>query len=244
MELRANSVLVTGGGSGIGLELARALLARGNHVLVCGRDEKRLSAAVDAVPGLVALQADVSTAPGRERLLADALALAPDLDMLVNNAGIQRRARFGADGAPWAERAQEIAINLEAPIHLTALFLPHLRRRPRAAIVNVSSGLAFLPVTFAPVYAATKAGLHSFTRALRAELKGSGIGVIEIIPPAVNTDLGGAGLHAQGVPVDAFVAAVVERMAAGEAEIGYGPSDLFRTADRRQLEDIAARLNG
>ena len=244
MELRENNVLITGGGSGIGFEFARVLVARGNRVMICGRDVGRLARAVDAIPGLLAVQADVATADGRARLLDDALRLLPDLDVLVNNAGIQRRQRFGADTAPWADRAQEIAINFEAPVHLCALFLPHLRQRPGAAIVNVSSGLAFLPVTFAPVYAATKAALHSFSQALRAELRGTAVVVVEIVPPMVNTDLGGSGLHGDGVPVSLFVDDVVGRMLAGEIEIGHGMSDMFRNAGRVELEAIAARLNG
>lgn len=244
MDLSGNSILVTGGGAGIGLELARALQARGNRVIICGRDEARLAEAANRVPGLVPLRADVATAAGRERLLADVLALAPDLNMLVNNAGIQRRARFHADTADWAERAQEIAINFEAPVHLASLFLPQLRGRARSAIVNVSSGLAFLPVTFAPVYAATKAALHSFTMALRDDLRDTGVTVAEIIPPMVNTGLGGPGLHNEGVPVDLFVAAVLDRLAAGEVEIGHDMSERFRTASREELAAILSQLNG
>jgi len=244
MELSGRSILVTGGGAGIGLALARALLERGNRVVICGRDEARLTAAAGDMPGLVPLRADVATAAGREKLLAEALALAPDLDMLVNNAGIQRRARFHADSADWAERAQEIAINFEAPVHLAALFLPHLLKRERAAIVNVSSGLAFLPVTFAPVYAATKAALHSFTRALRDDLRGTGVSVAEIIPPMVNTGLGGAGLHDDGVPVGQFVAAVLDRLATGELEVGYAMSEHFRTASREELATVLVQVNG
>ncbi|WP_176594195.1 SDR family oxidoreductase [Sphingobium sp. EM0848] len=244
MDLSGRNILVTGGGAGIGLALARALHAKGNRVIICGRDEARLGEVVRETPGLIPVRADVATAAGRDALLADALARLPDLDMLVNNAGIQRRAKFHADAADWTERAQEIAINFEAPVHLAALFLPHFLACPGAAIVNVSSGLAFLPVTFAPVYAATKAALHSFTIALRDDLRGTRVKVAEIIPPMVNTGLGGQGLHVAGVPVDIFVKAVVDRLAAGELEIGYDMSEKFRTASREELAGILAQLNG
>ncbi|WP_217482597.1 SDR family oxidoreductase [Sphingomonas sp. CL5.1] len=240
--MSGNSILVTGGGSGIGLGLAQALHARGNRVVICGRDRLRLEAAARGTPGLVPLYADISTVAGRDALLADTLAIAPDLNVLINNAGIQRRVEFSADLASWAERAREIAVNLEAPIHLAALFLPLLRERRAATIVNVSSGLAFLPVTFAPVYAATKAGLHSFTMTLRADLSGSSVSVIEVIPPMVDTGLGGAGIHASGVSVDIFVEAVMERIAAGETEIGYGLSDILRNADRQELTIILTKI--
>lgn len=244
MQLQGHQILVTGGGSGIGLELARQLLARGNQVLICGRRKEVLAAAVDANPGLAAIEADVATRAGREQLCRDLRRLAPDLDVLVNNAGIQRRARFATDTADWDARAAELRINLEAPIHLAALLLPQLQAQKSAAIVNVSSGLAFLPVVFAPLYAASKAGLHSFTEALRAELHATAVQVIEIIPPMVNTDLGGAGLHTEGVPVAEFVSAVLARIEQGETEIGHGPSDEFRRASRETLRAIAAQANG
>ncbi len=242
MNISGNNILVTGGSSGIGLGLAQALYARGNKVVICGRDRSRLEAAARKTPGLIPLYADISAPAGRDTLREDALAVAPDLNMLVNNAGIQRRVKFRDDVAGWAERTQEIAINFEAPIHLSALFLPQLIGKRAATIVNVSSGLAFLPVTFAPVYAATKAGLHSFTIALRADLRDTSVSVIEIVPPMVDTGLGGTGIHAEGVSVDIFVEAVIERIAAGEVGIGYGMSDTLRTADRQELTMIMAKI--
>lgn len=244
MDMAGNTVLVTGGGSGIGLALARRFLASGSDVVICGRDAERLEAAHQTNPGLKILRADVADQAGREQLAAAVVDAYPALNILVNNAGIQRRERFRADIAPWAERAAEIAINLEAPIHLASLLLPHLAARPRASIVNVTSGLAFIPMTFAPVYAATKAAMHSFSQALRAELADSPVTVVEIIPPAVNTDLGGVGLHNDDVPVDEFADAVMARLAHGASEIGYGLSDHFRTATREELDALYRQLNG
>ena len=157
MNMSGNSVLITGGGSGIGLALARRFVDLGNDVIICGRDIGRLDAAKAQVPGITTLRADLADARQREALVESVLAIAPKLNMLVNNSGIQRRGSFVADSAAWDERAEEIAINLEAPIHLAALLLPHLVAQPDATIINVSSGLAFLPLKFAAVYVATKA---------------------------------------------------------------------------------------
>lgn len=244
MRLSDNTALVTGGGSGIGLALAARFLAAGSTVIICGRDMDRLKAAKDRYPALHVIRADLASAEEREALVESVLAGFPALDVLVNNAGIQRRGSFLSDRDPWAQRRIEIGTNLEAPIHLVSLLLPHLQARERGAIVNVTSGLAFVPVTFAPVYAATKAALHSFTMALRAELAGTAIDVVEIVPPAVDTDLGGAGLHDQGVPVDIFADAVMARITAGEIEIGHGSSDHFRTASREELDAVFRQLNG
>jgi uncharacterized oxidoreductase len=160
----------------------------------------------------------------------------------MNNAGVQRRARF-LDPQPWSERREGIAINLDAPLHLSALLLPHLRQQARAAIVNVSSGLAFVPAVFAPMYSATKAALHSFSMALRQDLSRTPVRVIEIVPPAVNTDLGGALLHTHGVPVDEFADAVMKRIAEGETEVGYGTSEKSRLASRQELDELFRRLS-
>jgi len=243
MKMSGNTVLVTGGGSGIGLALATRWLTAGSRVIVCGRDAGKLAAAAAAHPGLETIRADIASADGREALVAAVLKVAPDLDVLVNNAGIQRRGSFMTDAAPWTDRASELAVNLEAPLHLIALLSAHLTARGYAAIVNVSSGLAFLPVRFAPVYAATKAALHSFTVALRAELRATPVAVIEIIPPAVDTNLGGAGLHRDGVPLDDFADGVFTRLAQGDVEIGYGASDKFRQATRPEIDAILQKMN-
>lgn len=244
MEMAGNTVLITGGGGGIGLALAQRFLASGSNVVICGRNGDRLEAARRTNPDLHILRVDVARKADRERLARSIVEAHPNLNILVNNAGIQRRGSFRTDPAPWADRAAEIAINLEAPIHLTSLLLPHLAAKPRASIINVTSGLAFIPVAFAPIYAATKAAMHSFSQSLRAELADSQVTVVEIIPPAVNTDLGGAGLHDDGVPLAEFADAVFARLANGETEIGHGPSDHFRMATREQLAALYRQLNG
>ena len=236
--------MVTGGATGIGFAIAERFAKAGSRVIVCGRRQDALDAAKKKIAGLETIACDVGRADDRVALAKEAVARFPDLDVLVNNAGIQRRARILDDAAAWSERQQEIAINLEAPIHLVSLFLPHLRTKSDAAIVNVTSGLAFVPPAFAPVYGATKAAMHSFTLSLRHELsRATKIRVVEIVPPAVNTDLGGKGLHTQGVPLDEFADAVMDRVSKGEDEVGYGFSEKARTASRAELDAIAARMN-
>jgi uncharacterized oxidoreductase len=242
-EFEGLRALVTGGASGIGLALAGRLLAAGSQVIVCGRRESALRAAADAHPGLVTRACDLGREEERVALAEWVVDAFPALNVLVNNAGIQRRIRL-TEPEPWATTREEIAINLDAPIHLTLLLLPHLRARARPAVVNVTSGLSFAPYVAAPVYSATKAALHSFTLSLRHQLAGTPVRVVEIIPPAVNTDLGGPGLHTFGAPLDAFADAVVARMAAGEEEIAYGTAEDRARAAHEAFDAAFDRING
>ncbi len=242
MDFAASTVLITGGASGIGLGLAERLLQAGAQVIVCGRREETLRAAQARHPRLAIRACDVAEAREREELFRWAVAAFPRLNVLVNNAGIQRRVRLTA-AEEWNRARQEIAINLEAPIHLAALFIPHLLQQPQPAILNVTSGLAFAPLAAVPIYCATKAALRSFTLSLRHQLAQTPIQVVEIVPPAVNTDLGGPGLHTTGVPVEEFVDAVMERLREGALEISYGFSAQAAHASRAELDAIFQRLN-
>lgn len=235
--------MITGGASGIGLALAERFLKAGSEVIVCGRREKKLQEAKQLHRGLQARVCDVGSEAERIALFEWATHEFPNLNVLVNNAGIQRRGKFTEDTASWEERRQEIAINLEAPIHLSALFIPHLLQQKEAAIINVSSGLAFTPGTFASVYSATKAAIHSFTMSLRHDLSDTNVRVIEIVPPAVNTDLGGVGIHTMGVPVGDFADHIAARIAAGELEIGYGYAEKARKASREEIDEIFRTMN-
>jgi len=242
MELSRNTVLVTGGATGIGLAMAERFLRAGSQVIVCGRRADRLREARDRHPALHTRVADVADEADRAALFEWAVREFPALNVLVNNAGIQRRFRL-AEPEAWSETRRENATNFEAPVHLSLLFLPHLLRQPRAAVVNVTSGLAFVPMASAPVYCATKAALHSFTLSLRHQLAGTPVQVVEVIPPAVNTDLGGPGLHTFGAPLDEFADSVMERMGRGELEIPYGTSATSSRASRAELDDIFRRMN-
>jgi uncharacterized oxidoreductase len=242
MQLESHTVLVTGGATGIGYALAVRFLRAGGRVIVCGRREDKLREAAAKNPGLETRVCNLAD-EGERRTLAAALAREfPALDVLVNNAGIQRRIRL-ADQEPWAAIHEEIAINLEAPVHLSRLLIPHLVTQRRAAIINVTSGLSFAPLAQVPVYCATKAALHSFTLSLRHQLGSTPIEVIEVVPPAVDTDLGGPGLHTFGVPLDEFADAVMPRLENGELEIAYGFADQSSHASRAELDAIFTRLN-
>ncbi len=242
MQLASNTVLITGGASGIGLAIAGRFVQEGSTVIVCGRREAKLTEAKKKHPQLKTLVCDLSKEKERVRLFSWATKEFPRLNVLVNNAGIQRRVRIGEE-KKWSATKEEIAINLEAPMHLCALFLPHLLKQERPAILNVTSGLAFSPMASVPVYCATKAALHSFTLSLRHQLAGTKLQIIEIIPPAVNTDLGGVGLHTFGLPVDEFVNAVTMALRHGDPEIAYGYSQRASRASRSELDEIFQRMN-
>ncbi len=242
MQIASNKVLITGGASGIGLALAERFLQAGSQVIICGRRPDRLQAAREKHPGLITRVCDVAKASDRVALCAWAVGACPGLNVLVNNAGIQRRLQLTTPEA-WEETYQEIAINFEAPAHLTMLLIPHLLQQSRPAIVNVTSGLSFVPMTRTPVYSATKAALRSFTLSLRQQLAHTPIEVVEIIPPAVNTDLGGPGLHTFGDPVDEFADAVMAQIQRGEQEITYGFSREASRASREQLDALFIRMN-
>ncbi|AMJ66025.1 SDR family oxidoreductase [Hymenobacter sp. PAMC 26628] len=243
MNLSNNTVLITGGASGIGLALAVRFQQAGGTVIVVGRRADKLAKAAQQHPGLHTHVADVATAADRVALAAWVMAEFPGLNVLVNNAGVQNRVSFADLAADWDSRRQEIAINLEAPLHLSALLAPHLGQQPGAAIVNVTSGLAFVPVAGLPIYCATKAAMHSVTLSLRQQLLPTGVQVVEIVLPAVDTDLGGPGLHTHGVPLDAFADAVMARVAAGELEVSYASSEKGRLASRAEAEAAFKQIN-
>jgi uncharacterized oxidoreductase len=242
MKITGHTVLVTGGASGIGLAFAKRFLAEGNEVIVCGRREHKLREAQAAHPALVIRACDLGDADQRAQFAAWVTETFPALDVLVNNAGIQQRVSLAGD-ITWKALHEEISINLEAPIHLSMLLLPHLRTQAQPAIVNISSGLAFVPLAATPVYSATKAAIHSYTLSLRHQLSTTNVEVIEIAPPAVNTDLGGPGLHTWATPLHEFADVAFARLRAGEIEIGHGFSIEAMRASYEDRQRIFDRMN-
>ncbi len=242
MEVTGHTVLVTGGASGIGLALAERFLVAGNDVIICGRREEKLGEARAKHPSLHTKAVDVAQPSGRVELAAWAAREFPNLDVLVNNAGIQQRLSL-AQGPDWDAIHSEIATNFEAHVHLATLFVPHLLKKKRPVIVNVTSGLAFVPIAAVPVYCATKAAMRSFTLSLRRQLADTPIEVVEIIPPAVDTDLGGPGLHTFGVPLDEFADAAFAQLGAGKTEATYGFSEETSRASSEQRDAIFERMN-
>ncbi len=222
MQISGKTVVVTGGTDGIGLEIARQMKAMGADVIVCGRREDLLASARHE--GLEAIQADLSNAAGCDAF-AKALQSKP-IDILINNAGMS--GNFAPDDPvdlDLTDRA--IFLNLNAPMHLIAKFLPSLRQRPEAAIVNVTSGLAIAPRSGGPVYCATKAGLRSFTMALRHQLKGSNIHMIEALPPVVETAMT-AGRTSSKMPARECARQIVAAIAADKTEANVGMVKLLK----------------
>lgn len=220
MKLSNNKILITGGASGIGLGLTERFVQEGNSVIICGRREDLLREVVAKFPSVVTRPCDLSIPEDRQALYQWIRDEHSDLNVLINNAGIQQWMSITDEN--FFERAKaEITVNIEAPLHLTALFvnLPSL-----TTILNVTSGLAFAPFAKVPVYSATKAFFRSFTLSLRALVKAKGIEVIEVIPPALNTDLGGKGLHDHAPSVNGFIDAVFEQLKQGKTELTYGTS--------------------
>lgn len=242
MDLTSNTILLTGGASGIGLALAERFQRAGSQVIICGRREEKLLEAKGRYPELKIRVCDIAKESERVALFEWATQEFPELNVLVNNAGIQRRVQL-TQSEEWEGTQQEIAINFEAPVHLSLLFIRHLLKQQRAAIINVTSGLAFSPLARVPVYCATKAALRSFTLSMRHQLSSTAIEVIEIIPPAVNTDLGGVGLHTFGAPLNEFADSTMERLAKGEVEIPYGSSEGASRASRAELDEMFERMN-
>ena len=204
MEMTGNTVLITGGGSGIGRGLSEALHRLGNKVVIAGRRREPLQAVAEANPGVQILSLDQGD-PADIRRFGTALTdRFPDLNVVINNAGIQRVEDLTTSGPGAAE--QTVAINLLGPIRLTAALLPSLLKKPRAAIVNVTSGLAFMPSALTPTYCATKAALHSYTQSLRFQLRATAVQVIEVIPPQVQTALQGErGFDPRAMPLDEYI---------------------------------------
>lgn len=243
MNFSNNTVLITGGASGIGLSLASHFVQKGSTVIICGRNKNKLDEAKAQYPQLTTYVCDVGNAEERISMFNWISLEFPQLNILVNNAGIQRRGLQLRQEQPWEVLSEEIKINLEAPLHLSMLFISQLIKQENPAIVNVTSGLAFVPLVIAPIYSATKAALHSFTLSLRQQLIDTPIKVLEIIPPAVNTDLGGKGLHTFGVDLNEFTNAIVSQLESGQLEASYGFGTECSQASREQQDVIFKRLN-
>jgi uncharacterized oxidoreductase len=239
MNLSNNKILITGGASGIGLGLTERFIQENNTVIICGRRESVLKEVSDKFPSVITKVADLSEEAGRIELSNWVSENHPDLNVLINNAGIQQWMGIADDD--FYERAQtEITTNVLAPLHLMSLFikLPSLD-----TVINVTSGLSFVQFAKVPVYCATKAFFHSFTLSARYLLASKNIEVIELIPPALNTDLGGKGLHDFAPPVSDFIASVFNQLKDGKTEIAFGFSEQMLTAGPEQIKAAFDRMN-
>jgi uncharacterized oxidoreductase len=208
MNITGNTILITGGGSGIGRGLAEELRALGNQVVIAGRRREALDETMAANPGIKSLTLDVESPAAIRAFAAQAAAEFPALNVLINNAGIMRPEDL-LKQEDLTDAEAIVTTNLLGPIRLTAALLPHLLAQPQAAIVNVSSGLAFLPLAVTPTYCATKAAIHSYTQSLRYQLRKTQVEVIELVPPYVATHLMSGANDPRAMPLDKFIAEVM-----------------------------------
>ncbi len=248
MEMSGNTILITGGATGIGYAMAEFFLDAGNEVIICGRREERLREVQKVHPGLQCRVCNVADAAER-RTLAEWMSINfKKLNILVNNAGVQRDIDFSKGIAEYLAGDNEISVNLEAPIVLSGLFIPQLTGKKEAAIINVSSGLGFVPSARMPVYSATKAGLHAFSMALRHQLLTLGVKVFEVVPPAIDTELNPEGRAKRGnfkaeLKPREFVESVMKGIKKDVFEIGFGMTEGFIRASRADLDMSFQKMN-
>ncbi len=247
MKIVGNTILITGGTSGIGLELATRFLTLGNTVIVTGQSRSHLDDTARSLPGVHALQSDVSDPAAIADLYRSTVKEFRGLNMLINNAGIMRKINLQAFGADLQDLTREIEVNLNAAIRIAVQFLPQLKTQPSAAIVNVSSGLAFVPLAIAPVYCAAKAAIHSFTQSLRIQLWNTNVTVFELAPPITDTALfrGDLSMDDVGVkPMDVRVLGqhAIDWIESDRLEIRPGLSNVLKLMSRVAPDFIAGRL--
>ncbi|MGA2142814.1 MAG: SDR family NAD(P)-dependent oxidoreductase [Brevinematales bacterium] len=248
MIMSGNTILITGGATGIGYALAVSFIAAGNEVIICGRRKEKLEEAQKNLPGLKVIRADVTDDKDRKSLFDHVFSNFKNFNVLVNNAGIQRDIDLKKGTEELLSGPDEIKINLESPIILTAMFTPVLLKARDPVIINVSSGLGFVPAVRMPVYCATKAALHSYTMSLRYQLKDNGVKVYELIPPGVDTELNPEGrakrnYASAGVTSSEFAAAVMKGLLSDEQEIGYSFTENFKKASRQELDERFLAMN-
>ncbi len=248
MKLSGNTILITGGSSGIGFEMARQFLLKGNKVVITGRDENKLQDAKQQLGGVTIIRNDVSNPGDVEKLHQEAVKDYPDLNILINNAGIMQTLNLRNGNLSATYLTQEIDINLKGTMLMNNAFLPLLRHNNNPAIVNVTSGLAFVPLPITPVYCSTKAAIHSYTLSLRAQLRNTAIKVFELAPPLTETGMLG-GFDEEDIkgvpimPVEKMVAAFLKDFAKDNYEIRIGVANQLWFMSRFFPKFIFAQLS-
>lgn len=242
MKLTGNTILITGGTSGIGLAFAEEFLKEGNKVIITGRREERLKEIKTRFPKIITKVSDVSDAGQRVELVDWIRHSYPDTNILINNAGVQLITDLKSE-VDLNRIGTEIETNFTAPVHLASLFIKHLSDKENAAIINITSGLAFVPIAAMAIYCATKAAMHSLTMSLRFQLKDTGIKVFEIAPPSVDTELGHDRRENKtqshgGIPVTEFIEGAMSAIKNDELEAAIGQSVGLRAKREALFEQI------
>ena len=232
MNLSGKTALVTGGGSGIGLAISQALIAEGATVIACGRTASKLEKAKAAVPKLHTEVCDVTNNEQLQALAAKCESEHGGVDILVNNAGVFKAFDYKVSNPDLEQQLQEVEIDLNGPIRVLHFFLPQLKQKPEAALVNVSSGLAFVPLALAPVYSATKAGLHAWTQSLRFQHAGTSLKVFELMPPLVRTEMVSRFEGAKMMEAADLASAFIKGLKSNTLEITPGQSSQLRMMRR------------
>ena len=231
MKIQDQTVLITGGSSGIGLELARQLIAR-NRVIICGRSASRLNEAKEAIPELCTFSCDISKQEDRQKLVDWVIEHHPACNVLINNAAIVHRTNFHEDDAMVQKAILEISTNLVAPIALSKMLLSHLTRQPHAALINITTGLVYAPRAVYPIYNATKAALHSFTQVLRRQLQRQPIQVIEVQMPVVDTPWHQGNVPKIAISPSEAVSQMLRQLQSNKNEIRIGKAQLLYLLSR------------
>ncbi len=250
MKLSGNTILITGGATGIGFALAKQFAQRGNTVIICGRRSEKLEAAKQAVPGLHTFTCDVSKPEGQRALHKWVAENFKEINVLVNNAGIQKYVDFKNGIGSLEAGDDEVDTNFKSVINLSALFMPDFLKRENAAVINISSGLGFIPMARFPVYCATKAAVHALSISMRHQLAGTSVKVFELIPPTVETELDHGSRkqrNMSGVQVmqpDEFAALSLAAIEADKYEYAAGPAEGLRMGARNNFEEWFKRING
>ena len=240
MKFHNQTIILTGGTSGIGLALLRALRAQGNRLVVVARQPERLRETAALFPDVVFIQADLAVPAEVAALAAQLRREYPAASVLINNAAVQYNYRLGAEARGEAYIADEIQINFTAAVQLIHALLPGLLAQPAAAIINMTSGLGLAPKQSAPVYCATKAGLQSFTKALRYQLEGSPVQVVDVVLPLVDTPMT-AGRGQNKLAPEAVAAAVIGGVEGGATVLNIGQVKILRLV-QRLLPGLADRV--
>ena len=218
MKLSGNTVFITGGTSGIGRSLAEALHKRGNQVIISGRRKGHLAEVTKANPGMQSLELNVEDPASIAAVAKKLIAEYPKLNVLINNAGIMQ-IDDAAGAIDDSVLVSIVTTNLLGPIRMTSALIEHLKKQPSATVINVSSGLAFVPLAITAVYSATKAAIHSYTQSMRYRLKGSSVRVLELIPPWVQTDLLNSKDEPRAMPLAAFIEEAVTVLGTDAEEV-------------------------